>query len=93
MVERTLATGLRIRDGFSFTSVHRMYLAEPTRRCAILQCYGEVFTDESGRPLRMLGTAHDISGSSARPRTSWPTWRPHDPLTGLPNRGGRSPPG
>jgi len=82
LVEETLDRA--IRDGSSFTYVHRMYLAG-SRRMRILQCYGEVFTDESGRPLRMLGTAHDIT-EFRQAQDELAYLATHDPLTGLPNR-------
>ncbi|WP_148086491.1 bifunctional diguanylate cyclase/phosphodiesterase [Micromonospora sp. HM5-17] len=73
-----------IRDGSSFTYVHRMYRADG-RQMRVLQCYGEVFTDESGQPLRMLGTAHDIT-EIRQAQDELAYLATHDPLTGLPNR-------
>ncbi|MDW5328074.1 putative bifunctional diguanylate cyclase/phosphodiesterase [Plantactinospora sp. KLBMP9567] len=82
MIEATLDRA--IREANSFTYTHRMYLAN-SRQMRVLECYGEVFTDDSGRPLRMLGTAHDIT-EIRQVQDELAYLAEHDPLTGLPNR-------
>ncbi|MDG4786461.1 EAL domain-containing protein [Micromonospora sp. WMMD1102] len=82
MIEATLDRAIREADSFTYT--HRMYQAN-SRQMRILECYGEVFTDESGRPLRMLGTAHDIT-EIRQVQDELAYLAEHDPLTGLPNR-------
>ncbi|MEQ4299818.1 EAL domain-containing protein [Plantactinospora sp. B6F1] len=82
VIEATLEQA--IREANSFTYTHRMYLAN-SRQMRVLECYGEVFTDESGRPLRMLGTAHDIT-EIRQVQDELAYLAEHDPLTGLPNR-------
>ncbi|MBE1491962.1 sensor domain-containing protein [Plantactinospora soyae] len=82
MIEATLVQA--IRGATSFTYTHRMFLAH-SREMRVLECYGEVFTDESGQPLRMLGTAHDIT-EIRQVQDELAYLAEHDPLTGLPNR-------
>ena len=82
MIEATLDRAVRAATPFTYT--HRMYLANG-QELRILECYGEVFTDESGRPLRMLGTAHDIT-EIRQVQDELAYLAEHDPLTGLPNR-------
>jgi len=82
LVETTLAEALR--TGKPFTYTHRMYLAD---RCTlrIFECYGEVFTDAAGVPMRMLGTARDIT-EEHRARQELAFLAERDPLTGVANR-------
>ncbi|MEO3922613.1 EAL domain-containing protein [Micromonosporaceae bacterium B7E4] len=82
IIEATLDRAIREANSFTFT--HRMYLAN-SRQMRVLECYGEVFTDDSGRPLRMLGTAHDIT-EIRQVQDELAYLAEHDPLTGLPNR-------
>ncbi|HEY0700844.1 MAG TPA: EAL domain-containing protein [Micromonospora sp.] len=82
LIESTLEEALADPKPFSYT--HRMYLADRTT-LRIFECYGEVFTDDSGRPVRVLGTAHDIT-EDRRIRDELAYLAEHDPLTGLPNR-------
>ncbi len=82
LVSSTLAEALRTAAPFTYT--HRMYQAD-SRSLRILECYGEVFADDAGRPVRMLGTAHDITEMrQVQDRLAY--LAEHDPLTGLPNR-------
>lgn len=81
-IESTLAEALKTAKPFTFT--HRMYDADRmTQRW--LECYGEVITDEDGRPVRVLGTAHDIT-EQRRIQEELAYLAEHDPLTSLPNR-------
>ncbi|MFF5176195.1 putative bifunctional diguanylate cyclase/phosphodiesterase [Micromonospora sp. NPDC000089] len=82
LIESTLATALR--TGAPFTYTHRMYLADRTT-LRVFECYGEVFTDAAGAPVRVLGTAHDIT-EARRVRDELARLAERDPLTDLPNR-------
>ena len=82
MIEETLATALRTCEPFSYT--HRMYLAD-RQSLRFFECYGDVFADPSGAPLRVLGTAHDIT-AMRRVQDEMTYLALHDPLTDLPNR-------
>jgi diguanylate cyclase (GGDEF)-like protein len=82
LIEDTLAEALRTAMPFSYT--HRMYLPDRVT-LRIFECYGEVFTDAAGRPVRMLGTAHDIT-NVRRTQDELAFLADHDPLTGLANR-------
>ncbi|MEV0158180.1 EAL domain-containing protein [Micromonospora sp. NPDC050686] len=82
MIERTLETALRTGGPFSYT--HRMYLADGAT-LRVFECYGEVFTDSAGRPVRVLGTAHDITAMQ-RVQDKLVRLAERDPLTDLPNR-------
>ncbi|MEV5823907.1 EAL domain-containing protein [Micromonospora harpali] len=82
LIERTLETALANAAPFSYT--HRMYL--PDRATVrVFECYGEVFTDDSGAPERVLGTAHDIT-AMRRAQDELTRLAERDPLTDLPNR-------
>jgi diguanylate cyclase (GGDEF)-like protein len=81
-VEAAIAESLRTAQPFSFT--HRMHLADRTM-LRVFQCYGEVFTDDAGTPVRLLGTAHDIT-EIRRIREELAYLADHDALTGLANR-------
>ncbi|HEX8337318.1 MAG TPA: GGDEF domain-containing protein, partial [Pyrinomonadaceae bacterium] len=63
---------------------HRMYLAN-RQSLRVFECYGDVFADPSGAPLRVLGTAHDIT-AMRRVQDEMTYLAEHDPLTDLPNR-------
>jgi diguanylate cyclase (GGDEF)-like protein len=82
MIERTLETALRTGGSFSYT--HRMYLADGAT-LRVFECYGEVFTDAGGTPVRVLGTAHDIT-AMRRVQDELTRLAERDPLTDLPNR-------
>jgi diguanylate cyclase (GGDEF)-like protein/PAS domain S-box-containing protein len=82
LVESTLERALSKPAPFAYT--HRMYLADG-RTLRIFECFGEVFTDESGAPVRVLGTAQDIT-ETRRTQEELAYLAEHDPLTGLPNR-------
>lgn len=81
MIEETLDRALAEGTAFSYT--HRMFLSTPHSE-RIFECYGEVIT-EDGRPVRVLGTAQDIT-EQHRARTQLAYLAAHDPLTGLSNR-------
>ncbi|MGN9809207.1 putative bifunctional diguanylate cyclase/phosphodiesterase [Micromonospora sp. BQ11] len=82
LIERTLETALTTGGPFSYT--HRMYLADRTT-LRVFECYGEVFTDSSGAPVRVLGTAHDIT-EIQQVQDELIRLAERDPLTDLPNR-------
>ncbi|GGM78866.1 hypothetical protein GCM10012275_56870 [Longimycelium tulufanense] len=77
-LQRALGSGER------FTYTHRMLMAD-RRTERIYECYGEVITDPAGVPVRMLGTAHDIT-QAYRLHAELLRMAEEDPLTGLPNR-------
>ncbi|MCO1657497.1 putative bifunctional diguanylate cyclase/phosphodiesterase [Pseudonocardia humida] len=73
-----------VRTGRDFTHTHRMFVAgHSTAR--VFECRGEVFSDASGRPIRVLGTARDVT-EEHRARTELAFLAEHDPLTGIANR-------
>ncbi|MEV4490093.1 EAL domain-containing protein [Micromonospora coxensis] len=82
LIEQTLETALRTGGPFSYT--HRMYLADRVT-LRVFECYGEVFTDPTGVPVRVLGTAHDITATQ-RVQDELTRLAERDPLTDLPNR-------
>ncbi|TWJ21502.1 putative bifunctional diguanylate cyclase/phosphodiesterase [Micromonospora endolithica] len=82
LIETTLQTALRAGGPFAYT--HRMYLADRVT-LRVFECYGEVFTDPSGVPVRVLGTAHDITATQ-RIQEELIRLAERDPLTDLPNR-------
>lgn len=81
-IERTLESALDTGDPFEYT--HRMYLADRTTM-RVFECHGEVTIDDDGAPLRILGTAHDIT-EKRRVQDRLQFLAEHDPLTGLRNR-------
>lgn len=81
MIEATLAEALR--SGQPFTYTHRMFLADRTER--VFECHGEVFANAAGIPIRVLGTARDITDQH-RARQALAHLAGHDPLTGVANR-------
>jgi diguanylate cyclase (GGDEF)-like protein/PAS domain S-box-containing protein len=81
MVESRLADSLASREPFGFT--HRIYAVDGTER--IFECRGEVFTDPAGRPIRLFGTAHDVT-EQHQARTQLAYLAEHDSLTGVANR-------
>jgi diguanylate cyclase (GGDEF)-like protein/PAS domain S-box-containing protein len=82
LVERTLERAVRAAEPFSYTL--RMYLADRVS-LRTFECYGEVFTDPDGRPVRVLGTAHDIT-EIRQTQDELAYLADHDALTGLVNR-------
>ncbi|HEV3171790.1 MAG TPA: EAL domain-containing protein [Actinocrinis sp.] len=82
LIETTLEKALKDCQPFSYT--HRMYLGDMTT-LRVFECYGEVFTDDAGKPIRVLGTARDIT-EMQRVQEELAHLADHDPLTGLPNR-------
>ncbi|GAA1284914.1 putative bifunctional diguanylate cyclase/phosphodiesterase [Saccharothrix xinjiangensis] len=82
MIQTTLAEAMRTGAGFTYT--HRMTLADHTTE-RWFECFGEVETDTDGTPLRVLGTAHDIT-RARRVHDELLALAEQDPLTGLANR-------
>ncbi|OZV81764.1 hypothetical protein CA850_11495 [Micromonospora echinospora] len=82
LIERTLERALGAGGPFAYT--HRMYLADRST-LRVFECYGEVFTDAAGAPVRVLGTAHDIT-EMRRVQDELTRLAERDPLTDLPNR-------
>ncbi|MFI7575434.1 putative bifunctional diguanylate cyclase/phosphodiesterase [Micromonospora sp. NPDC049497] len=82
LIGRTLETALGVGGPFAYT--HRMYLSDRTT-LRVFECYGEVFTDPSGAPVRVLGTAHDIT-EMRQVQDELIRLAERDPLTDLPNR-------
>jgi diguanylate cyclase (GGDEF)-like protein/PAS domain S-box-containing protein len=84
LIEGTLARALQTGEPFTYT--HRMYLADRVTLRSF-ECYGEVVSDDGGRPVRVLGAAHDVT-EQQRTQAELSYLAEHDPLTGLPNRRG-----
>jgi PAS domain S-box-containing protein len=53
------AVAIAIRDRGAYSTVHR--LVRPTGEVRIIQETAQVFEQEGGRPLRLVGTAYDIT--------------------------------
>ncbi|MEU5695277.1 EAL domain-containing protein [Actinosynnema sp. NPDC020468] len=82
MIQATLQEAMHTAAGFSYT--HRMMLADRvTERW--FECFGEIVADADGTPLRVLGTAHDIT-RARRVHDELLALAEQDPLTGLANR-------
>ena len=84
LIERTLADALSACTPFTYT--HRMYLADRTTE-RVFECYGEVITDPAGQPVRVIGTARDVT-EHHRVQQELAFLAGHDPLTQLANRRG-----
>ncbi|WP_214403377.1 putative bifunctional diguanylate cyclase/phosphodiesterase [Pseudonocardia lacus] len=83
MIDAAIAEGMT--TGLPFTYTHRMVVGGAVER--IFECHGEVFRGADGRPLRVLGTARDVT-EEHRARTELAYLAEHDPLTGIANRRG-----
>lgn len=81
-VESALAEALR--TGAPFTYTHRMWSYDRST-LRTFECYGEVFTDAAGAPVRVLGAARDVT-EQHRARAELAFLAEHDPLTGVANR-------
>lgn len=81
-VDAVLAEALRTGLPFSYT--HRICRFDGAE-VRTLECYGEVFTDAAGAPMRVLGTARDVT-EQHRARAELAYLAEHDPLTGVANR-------
>ncbi|RJQ66213.1 EAL domain-containing protein [Pseudonocardiaceae bacterium YIM PH 21723] len=78
VIKRVLGGGER------FHYVHRMLpLGSTTER--VFECFGEVIRNRKGVPVRLLGTAHDIT-EIHHVQTELLRLAEEDPLTELPNR-------
>lgn len=73
-----------IRGGDRFHYVHRITMRDGVSR-RVFECFGEVIRDEHGQPVRLLGTAHDIT-QVHHVQAELRRMAEEDPLTGLPNR-------
>ncbi|GAA3464077.1 putative bifunctional diguanylate cyclase/phosphodiesterase [Saccharothrix longispora] len=82
MIQATLEEAMRSGAGFSYT--HRMLPGEDVPQ-RWFECFGEVETDADGTPVRVLGTAHDIT-RARRVHDELLALAEQDPLTGLANR-------
>jgi diguanylate cyclase (GGDEF)-like protein len=82
MIEAALADAMRELRPFSFT--HRM-LGGRSGEQRVMECHGEVFADAAGEPVRLLGTARDITVQHQALR-ELAYLAEHDPLTGIANR-------
>lgn len=81
-VEEVLAVSLRTAEPFGWTArMHRFDRAD----VRTVECYGEVFTDAAGAPMRVLGTVRDVT-EQHRAREELAYLAEHDPLTGVANR-------
>ncbi len=81
-VEETYAGSLRTAEPFAYTArMHRFDRAS----VRTVECYGEVFTDAAGAPVRVLGTLRDVT-EQHRAREELAFLAERDPLTGIANR-------
>ncbi|WP_238412184.1 putative bifunctional diguanylate cyclase/phosphodiesterase [Saccharothrix deserti] len=82
MIQATLQEAMRSGAGFSYT--HRMTLGD-RRTERWFECFGEIAVGDDGAPVRVLGTAHDIT-QARRVHDELLALAEQDPLTGLANR-------
>ncbi|WP_131747367.1 EAL domain-containing protein [Frankia sp. Cppng1_Ct_nod] len=82
MIESVLDRAIAEVGPFEFT--HRMFLADRLSEC-VLECHGDVLTDDLGTPIRIMGTAHDVTELVGM-RRDLARLDAYDPLTGLRNR-------
>ncbi|GAA3225079.1 hypothetical protein GCM10017691_13650 [Pseudonocardia petroleophila] len=82
MVDAVLAEALRTGEPFTYT--HRMHSYDRST-LRTFECHGEVFTDASGAPVRVLGAVRDVT-EQHRARAELAFLADHDPLTGIANR-------
>jgi diguanylate cyclase (GGDEF)-like protein/PAS domain S-box-containing protein len=80
-MESAMAEGMAACRPFTYT--HRMRVAGGAER--VFECHGELLVDEGGVPLRVLGTARDVT-EEHRARAELAYLAEHDPLTGIANR-------
>lgn len=81
-VEAALTEALRKGESFSYTVRLHTHDFSTVRT---FECYGEVFTDATGAPVRVLGSARDVTDQH-RARAELAFLAEHDPLTGIANR-------
>lgn len=81
-LERTLAEALE--TGRSFSVTYRMFMADGVTE-RVFEAHGEVVHDPSGRPVRVLGTVHDIT-EQRRVQAELAYLAERDSLTSLPNQ-------
>jgi diguanylate cyclase (GGDEF)-like protein/PAS domain S-box-containing protein len=81
LVDAAWAEG--VATGKPFSYVQRSITADGVER--VFECHAEVLRDPAGTPVRVLGTARDIT-EEHRNRTELAYLAEHDPLTGIANR-------
>jgi PAS domain S-box-containing protein len=81
LVDAAWAEG--VASGKPFSHVQRSITADGGQR--VFECHAEVLRDPAGTPVRVLGTARDIT-EEHRNRTELAYLAEHDPLTGIANR-------
>jgi diguanylate cyclase (GGDEF)-like protein/PAS domain S-box-containing protein len=70
-------------DGKPYNIDHR--IVEPTGQIRVVQQIGELFRNDKGKPVRMIGTVLDVTErTKAEEKIEYMAY--HDVLTGLPNR-------
>ncbi len=82
LVTRVLTRSLN--TGEPFTYIHRARGADRTD-VRVFECFGEVISDDDGKPVRLVGSAHDIT-QAHEVHHELRRMAEEDPLTGLPNR-------
>ncbi len=71
-----------VQEGKPYSIEHRILRRDGTER--VVQEQGEVVTDDTGKPIKMVGTVQDITDRKRAEELEHRAF--HDPLTRLPNR-------